>query len=124
MEPSHSRPRVSNDNAYPESLFKTTKYRPVFPHNGFGSLEDAREWCAQFVHWYNEKHKHSGIKFVTPAQRHRGDDINILAERDEVYRQAKAANPSRWSGATRYWERPETIVLNPDKPEDKLKKAA
>ena len=118
VEPSYSRPRISNDNAYPEALFKTTKYRPDFPHDGFTSLEDARQWCSQFVHWYNEEHKHSAIKFVTPAQRHRGEDINILAARDEVYREAKAANPSRWSGATRNWERPETIVLNPDKPKE------
>ena len=115
---------MSNDNAYPEALFKTTKYRPDFPHDGFESLEGARQWCAQFVHWYNEEHKHSAIKFVTPAQRHRGEDIKMLAERDEVYRQAKAANPSRWSGATRNWTRPETMVLNPDNPEKKLKKAA
>ena len=70
------------------------------------------------------KHKHSAIKFVGPAQRHRSEDINKLTERDEVYRQTKAANPSRWSGATRNWERPESMILNPDKPEEKLKKAA
>jgi len=124
VEPSYSRPRVSNDNALSEALFKTTKYRPDFPYDGFGSLDDAREWCAQFVLWYNEEHKHSAIKFVTPAQRHRGEDIKILAERGEVYRRAKAANPSRWSGDTRNWERPETMVLNPDKPGDKMKEAA
>jgi len=124
VEPSYSRPRVSNDNAYSEALFKTTKYRPDFPHDGFESLDGARQWCAQFVHWYNEEHKHSAIKFVTPAQRHRGDDIKILAERHEIYLQAKAANPSRWSGATRDWNRPETMILNPDDSEEKMKKTA
>ena len=124
VEPSYSLPRVSNDNAYSEALFKTTKYRPGFPHEGFESIEDARAWCAQFVNWYNEENKHSAIKFVTPGQRHRGEDIGILAERDELYRKAKAANPSRWSGSTRNWERPETMVLNPDKPQEKLKNVA
>lgn len=124
IEPSYSRPRVSNDNAYSESLFRTTKYRPNFPHNGFESLEKARQWCSTFVQWYNEEHKHSAIKFVTPAERHRGEDVQILAKRDELYRKARAVNPNRWSGGTRNWQRPEMIVLNPDSKEDKLERAA
>lgn len=124
IEPSYSRPRVSNDNAFSESLFRTTKYRPDFPHDGFVSLEKARIWCATFVQWYNEEHKHSAIKFVTPAERHRGDDVQILAKRDELYREAKVTHPNRWSGNTRNWQRPETIVLNPDTEQGKLEKAA
>lgn len=124
VEPSYSRPRVSNDNALSEALFRTTKYRPDFPHKGFDSLEQARQWCARFVQWYNEEHKHSAIKFVTPSQRHRSEDVQILAQRDEVYRQAKEANPLRWSGQTRNWERLETMTLNPDSVEEKLEKAA
>lgn len=124
IEASYSRPRVSNDNAMSEALFRTTKYRPDFPHDGFESLEKARQWCATFTQWYNEEHKHSAIKFVTPAERHRGDDVQILANRDELYHQAKAANPSRWSGSTRSWQRPEVMVLNPDKEQEKLEKAA
>ena len=124
VEPSYSRPRVSNDNAFSEALFRTTKYRPDFPHDGFESLASAREWCADFVHWYNEGHKHSAIKFVTPGQRHRGEDVAILAQRDEVYHQARAENPSRWSGETRNWERPESVVLNPDSRAEKLELAA
>ena len=124
VEPSYSRPRVSNDNSFSEALFRTTKYRPNFPGEGFKSLEAARLWCAEFVHWYNEEHKHSAIKFVTPGQRHRGEDIQILAERDGVYRQAKSANPSRWSGTTRNWERPKTMTLNPDISKEKIEKAA
>ena len=115
VEPSYSRPRVSNDNAFSEALFKTTKYRPDFPVDGFGSIDMAREWCAQFVDWYNEKHKHSALKFVTPAQRHRGEDVDILTQREELYRLAKEANPPRWSGATRNWTRPQYMVLNPVK---------
>lgn len=124
IEASYSRPRVSNDNAISEALFRTTKYRPEFPHDGFESLEKAQQWCVQFVQWYNEEHKHSAIKFVTPAQRHRGEDIEILAKRDELYRKAKAANPSRWSGNTRNWKRPDMMVLNPDNEQEKLEKAA
>ena len=124
VEPSYSRPRVSNDNAYPESFFKTTKYRPDFPYDGFASLEAARQWCAQFIHWYNEEHKHSALKFVTPGQRHRGEDLAILAKRDDVYREAKAAKPERWSGETRDWVRPGPVTLNPDNPLELLKEIA
>ena len=123
VEASYSRPRTSNDNAISEALFRTTKYRPDYPHEGFESLEQARQWCRAFVHWYNEEHKHSALKFVTPGQRHRGDDVEILAQRDELYQAAKAANPARWSGNTRNWERPASMTLNPDKAQEKLEKA-
>ena len=124
IEPSYSRPRVSNDNAMSESLFRTTKYRPDYPHDGFDSMDHARQWCAQFVRWYNDEHKHSSLKFVTPAQRHCGDDVQLLAKRDELYRQARAANPSRWSSSTRNWERAESMTLNPDKTSEKLESVA
>lgn len=124
VEASYSRPRVSNDNAISEALFKTTKYRPDFPHEGFESIQQAREWCSSFVIWYNEEHKHSSIKFVTPSQRHRGEDIQILARREELYRDAKSANPSRWSGSTRNWVRPDSMTLNPDKEVETLEEAA
>ena len=70
LRTSYSRPRVSNDNAYSESLFRTTKYRHDFPLDGFKSIEDAREWVLGFVRWYNNEHRHSTIKFVTSSQRH------------------------------------------------------
>ena len=124
IEPSYSRPRVSNDNAISEALFRTTKYRPDFPHNGFASLVQARQWSASFVQWYNEEHKHSSLKFVTPGQRHRGEDFRILAQREELYAASRAANPSRWSGQTRNWQRPETMTLNPDKQREELESVA
>jgi len=124
VEPSYSRPRVSNDNAFSEALFRTTKYRPDFPNDGFTSLEAAREWCKRFVHWYNEEHKHSAIKFVTPGQRHRGEHIEILTKRDVLYKKTRTKNPFRWSGATRNWLRPETMTLNPDRKKEKLEKTA
>src|SRR4051794_7672054 len=70
IAPSHSRPRVSDDNAFAEALFRTAKYRPEFPSKGFADLQAARHWAMQFVHWYNHEHRHSGIRYVTPAQRH------------------------------------------------------
>jgi putative transposase len=65
VKPSYSRPRVSDDNAFVESLFKTAKYRPEFPTRGFATLEDARRWGRDFVRWYNFEHRHSGIRYVT-----------------------------------------------------------
>lgn len=115
ITPSHSRPRVSNDNAYVESLFRTVKYVPQWPSAGFGTLEEARDWVGVFTRWYNEKHYHSGIRYVTPAQRHRGDDREILMRRGELYRAAQAAHPERWSGETRNWQPISTVTLNPER---------
>lgn len=120
ITPSHSRPRVSNDNAYSESLFRTLKYCPQWPSQGFDDIESARHWVMKFVRWYNEDHCHSGINFVTPAQRHDGQDQKILAKRDEIYQQAKEKHPERWSGKTRNWSRVEEVALNPEKSTEKL----
>lgn len=111
---SHSRPRASNDNPYSESLFRTLKYFPSWPTKGFNTLDDARNWMQRFVETYNNKHLHSRIGFVTPAQKHRGEDAEILAHRKVVYECAKAQNPSRWSGSTRDWKPVTEVMLNPD----------
>ena len=92
---SFSRPRVSNDNAYSESIFKTCKYRPDYPYKGFLNIDQARDWVLKFSHWYNVNHKHSGLKFVTPHQRHAGLAKEVLAKRKEVYQQARVNNPER-----------------------------
>ncbi len=115
VAPSFSRPRVSNDNAYAESLFRTCKYRPDYPSKPFGSLAEVRTWTQKFVRWYNQKHKHSGLKFVTPAQRHSGLDAVILARREEVYRDARNRNPQRWSRDTRDWKLEDQVWLNPER---------
>jgi putative transposase len=113
--PSFSRPSVSNDNPYSESLFKTLKYRTDYPRRVFESLMAARQCVSTFVHWHNEEHRHSAIQFVSPSQRHAGLDGELLRKRSEVYEAAKAKHPERWSGATRNWA-PITIVhLNPEK---------
>ena len=121
VQSSFSRPRVSNDNPYSESLFKTMKYRPVYPNQGFKNLTEAREWISKFVHWYNHEHLHSGINFITPYQRHYGLDIDIMKKRIETYKKAKAAHPERWSGKIRDWSLPEYVTLNPME-EDKVEK--
>lgn len=116
ITPSNSRPRVSNDNAYSESLFKTMKFRPNYQPKGFASLEEARAWCADFVQWYRFEHHHSGINFLTPAQRHSGQGAAILEQRHQIYEAAKAAHPERWNGRkTRNWSLPDRVYLNPEK---------
>lgn len=115
IKPSYSRPRVSDDNAFVESLFRTAKYRPEFPATGFADLASARHWAAQFVSWYNEEHRHSGIKYVTPAQRHAGEDGQLLAARHRLYQQARARHPARWSRSSRNWTPVATVTLNPEK---------
>jgi transposase InsO family protein len=113
--PSLSRPAVSNDNPYSESLFKTMKYRSQYPARPFATLADARTWVASFVRWYNEEHRHSAIRFVTPAQRHARQDQRLLAARDAVYTAAKARHPHRWSAGTRNWQPVPLVHLNPAK---------
>lgn len=112
--PSFSRPAVSNDNPYSESLFRTLKYRPAYPLESFASLSVARQWVSDFVQWYNHEHRHSAIGFVTPGQRHAGLDKTLLRNRTNVYEAAKRRCPQRWSGATRNWQPVEVVHLNPD----------
>jgi len=114
ITPSYSRPRVSNDNPFSEAAFRTFKYRPDFPVQGFDSLEAARTWVYGFVSWYNTEHRHSGIQFVTPDERHRGQDREILGNREVVYAIAKAKHPERWSAKTRNWEPVGNVWLNPE----------
>jgi len=112
VEKSFSRPSVSDDNPFSESLFKTLKYCPIFPTKPFESVEAAQAWVVTFVRWYNDEHLHSGIGFVTPSSRHIGLDIDILKQREIVYAEAKRKNPTRWSNKTRNWERVATVNLN------------
>ena len=113
--PSFSRPAVSNDNPYSESFFKTLKYRPSYPQQAFANLLEARAWVGGFVQWYNHEHRHSAINFVTPAQRHAGEDHALLAKRVALYETAKEQHPERWSGEIRNWQRINTVHLNPEK---------
>jgi transposase InsO family protein len=115
---SFSRPSVSDDNPYIESLFRTLKYRPGYPHKPFESVEQARAWVTAFVAWYNAEHRHSGIRFVTPDERHDGREHVVLANRVRVYERARRRNPDRWSGPTRNWTSVATVFLNPKRNEE------
>jgi putative transposase len=115
IEPSYSRPRVSDDNAFAEALFRTAKYRPEFPLKGLVDLDAARQWAGRFVHWYNHEHRHSGIRYVTPAQRHSSQDRGLLSARHALYQAAQASNPRRWTGPTRNWTPIGVVTLNPER---------
>ncbi len=117
IKPSYSRPRVSDDNAFVESLFRTAKYSPEFPAQGFETLDDARAWAAKFVRWYNVEHRHSGIRYVSPQQRHTGQDQAILAARQVLYLQALERHPARWSGTIRDWSLINVVTLKPERAE-------
>ena len=125
--PSFSRPRVSNDNAYAEALFRTAKYCPLWPERPFDTLEEARIWVMQFVSWYNEQHRHSGLKYITPNERHRGEATALLVQRTAVYQAARTRYPQRWSAGIRNWKLDDIVYLNPERTQaqpDEYRKAA
>jgi transposase InsO family protein len=114
---SFSRPGVSNDNAFPESLFRTMKYHQSYPHRSFRDLLSVRAWVDGFVDWYNNEHRHSGIKYVTPNQRHYGQAEEIGKRRQQTYEKAREMNPQRWSRHPRDWSQPKTVQINQPRPE-------
>jgi putative transposase len=93
---SHSRPRVSNDNPFIESHFKTLKYRPDYPDR-FDSITAARTWMRRFVHWYNHVHYHSGIGYLRPADLHHGNHTTIIEHRQAILDTAATAHPERFT---------------------------
>jgi len=123
--PSFSRPSVSNDNPFSESLFRTLKYRPNYPEKPFENVVEARAWADSFVTWYNTVHLHSSINFVTPDDRHRGNDLKIAENRHKVYQKARLKNPERWTKGTRNWELITEVSLKkfkrlkPENPDEK-----
>ena len=126
---SFSRPSVSNDNPYSESLFRTMKYRPDYPCKPFESIDQAQSWVDGFIFWYNTRHLHSSIRFVTPDDRHYGREKHILSNRRKVYEKARSRNPNRWLKQIRNWNPVYRVWLNPEKKDEvsqiqQLKKAA
>jgi putative transposase len=111
--PSFSRPHVSDDNPYSESLFRTLKHTPAYPRLPFAGLAFAQRWMARFVDWYNGEHRHSAIRYVTPDERHSGREHEILAKRHELYQRARSLNPERWTRSTRNWTAIGPVILNP-----------
>lgn len=111
---SFSRPRVSNDNAFAESCFKTLKYRPDYPRARPREQSGWTAWVEHFVDWYNHVHRHRGIGLVTPHERHTGRDVEVHAKRNQVYEAARKANPRRWTRGIRTWRRPTVVGLTPE----------
>ena len=122
--PSFSRPRVSDDNPFSEALFRTMKYRPHYPSRPFGSREEAQAWVERFIEWYNTEHRHSAIRYVTPAERHHGQETAILERRRRIYERARRRHPERWSRNIRDWTPVATVRLNPDLNQTELQEAA
>ena len=102
-----------------EGLLESALARPLnlvaYGNPDFADLAAARSWAAAFVRWYNHDHRHSGIRYVSPAQRHTGEDHAILAARHALYLQARALKPARWSGKTRNWDPIGGVTLNPER---------
>ncbi len=95
IERSHSRPRVSNDNPYSESQFKTLKYCPQYPAL-FASYESARTWCDSFLRWYNHEHRHEGIGLFAPVDVFTGRHLQLTRHRQKALDHAYAAHPERF----------------------------
>jgi putative transposase len=106
---------VGDDNAFAEAQFRTAKHRPEFPSRGFGTLDEARAWAAEFVPWYHVDHRHGSIRYVSPQQRHTRQDQPIPAARHALYLQARERNPAGWSGATRDWSSIDAVALAPER---------
>lgn len=121
---SFSRPRVSNDNPFSEALFRTLKYHQSYPVRCFRSIEAVRQWVRGFVAWYNEEHRHSGIKFVTPNQRHTGEAEAICEVRRRTYAKAYRLHPARWSRHQRCWKQPEVVQINQPRPNQETERFA
>ena len=110
--PSFSRPRVSDDNPFIVSFFKTVKYSSGYPKY-FSDIAHAREWFGDFVNWYNTEHRHSQIGYVTPQQRHDGSADLIFTTRNQTYVQAQERHPERFRGKRKMWSAPNEVYLNP-----------
>ena len=112
---SYNRPRVSDDNPFIESFFKTLKYSRKYPGR-FTTIAQAREWFAAFLHWYNTEHLHSALGYVTPLQRRRREDVHLFKIRNDTMRAARSRSPERWGKRpARIWISSDTVMLNPDK---------
>ena len=109
IEPSHSRPRVSNDNPFSEAQFKTFKYSPAFPDK-FGGPDDALAHCRRLFPWYNDEHHHSSIGYLTPAQVHFGVHGPVLDQRAITLARAFELNPTRFVQGVSIPKRPQAVV--------------
>lgn len=113
VQSSQSRPRVSNDNAFSESCFKTIKYQPDYPGR-FETIEEARTWFADFFDWYANTHRHSGIALFTPSDVFFGRYTDLAKIRQEAIDQMYRRHPERFvAGAPRVRLPPARVSINP-----------
>ena len=112
--PSFSRPARLQRQPVLRGALPHAQAHAGVPAPALRDREAARRWVARFVGWYNSEHHHSGIRYVTPDERHSGADIAILARRHALYEQARRRKPERWSRNTRNWTPLGTVVLNPE----------
>ena len=118
---SFSRPRTSNDNAYSESHFKTTKYHPDYP-GAFDGFEAAWKYFETFFAWYNTDHRHSGIAWLTPEVVHTGQARSTLARHQVTKDRAYAANPERFvNGQPMVTPLPEEVWINGPPADEKMR---
>lgn len=115
ISPSGSRPRVSNDNPYVESIFRTCKYPPSYSVSGFANITEAREWYLLSYIGIIMNIVNSGLNFLTPIQCHNGNSEIILKQRKQLYEKAKANHPERWSRQTRDLTLDKEVWLNPER---------
>lgn len=110
---SHSRPRVSNDNAFSESQFKTQKYQPDYPGR-FEHPAHARRWCEDYFDWYNFKHHHSGLAGFTPEQVFTGRYHEVAKDKQRALDKRYQKNPERFvMGRPLVTMPPTTVAINP-----------
>jgi putative transposase len=109
---SHSRPHVSNDNPFSEAQFKTLKYHPEYPER-FGSIQDARQFCASFFAWYNDDHHHSSLAWLTPEMVHFGRSEEVLTRRQATLDAAYLLYPQRFSQPPQVGQLPASVWINP-----------
>ena len=117
VERSYSRPRVSNDNPFSESQFKTLKYQPDYP-GAFEGTRDARLWSQDYFDWYNTAHHHHGLALYTPATLYLGRLDEAAADRQRVLDAAYDLHPERFIRGRPIAKRPpHTVSINPVSPE-------
>jgi len=108
---SFSRPRVSDDNPFIESFFKTVKYHVTYP-KCFTGITAARGWFADFINWYNTLHLHSALGYVTPNQKHNGEDLALFAKRQVILNKAALIHPERFVAGPRTVQPERVVTLN------------
>jgi putative transposase len=108
---SFSRPRVSDDNPFIESFFKTVKYHVTYP-KCFPGIVPAREWFANFINWYNTVHLHSSLGYVTPQQKHNGEDLALFEKRQQILNAAASKYPERFVTGPRQVQPERVVTLN------------